>query len=195
MSHDLLVFGVSNVWANTAIAVGALIAAYVFVIWLAALLWTWRDIRSRTHDVISQVICVALVFFLNLPGLLLYLILRPQLTMMERAELEMEIDAFSREAAMQMRCPDCEREVQDSFAACPYCRASLASPCRECGRNLSVSWVMCPYCLAPRAEEERIAEAPPALAAPRGTLFRAWRNPGRPKPTETAAVTVHRNGG
>ena len=194
MSLSPLAFGVSNVWVNAAIFAGVVVGGYVLVMWLAALLWTWRDIRSRTHDVVSQVICVSLVFVLNFPGLLLYLLLRPQETLVDRAEMEMEIDAFSREAAMEMHCPDCERVVEKSFVACPYCRAALAAPCRDCGRDLALTWIMCPFCLAPRTEDGGLPAPAATAAGQRNALLRSWRNPGRPKRSgEPAPVPANRN--
>src|SRR5438105_1470670 len=56
-----LAVGSGSAWAQAAIIAVVLIGAYVLAMWLAAVLWTWRDIWSRTHDGVSQAVCTALV--------------------------------------------------------------------------------------------------------------------------------------
>ena len=41
------------------------------------MIWTYRDIRSRARDPLVQILSALLVAVLNLPGVLVYLILRP----------------------------------------------------------------------------------------------------------------------
>ena len=49
----------------------ACIGAYLFALWIAMIVWTFRDARSRSRDIFTQVLSVALVLVFNLPGLLL----------------------------------------------------------------------------------------------------------------------------
>ena len=53
----------------------ACIGAYLFALWIAMSVWAFRDSRSRSRDIFTQVLSVALVLVFNLPGLLLYMIL------------------------------------------------------------------------------------------------------------------------
>ena len=52
--------------------------SFLAALWLALIVWTWRDIRNRARDLLAQVLAVLVVAVLNLPGVLVYLILRPQ---------------------------------------------------------------------------------------------------------------------
>ena len=55
--------------------------AYVIAIWFALVAWTFRDIESRSKSVFTQVFSTLLVVLFFIPGLVLYLILRPKETL------------------------------------------------------------------------------------------------------------------
>src|SRR5438067_13414835 len=57
------------------------LAAYFVALWIAAIWWTFRDIRSRTHDFLLQLAATLLVTVFSLPGLLIYFFLRPPRTL------------------------------------------------------------------------------------------------------------------
>ena len=65
----------------------ALFAAFLTAVWVSVIIWTFRDIRSRSRDVFAQILATLLVLiflpFFPLPGLILYLILRPRETLAE----------------------------------------------------------------------------------------------------------------
>ncbi|MBF6599189.1 MAG: zinc ribbon domain-containing protein [Dehalococcoidia bacterium] len=187
---SLLVFGVDNGWANAAIIAGIVVAAYLLIMWLAAVVWTARDIHARTQDGVTQAICVLLVAVFNLPGVLLYFLLRPRETLVERAERELELDAFLHEVDDAATCPGCQRRVDASFIACPYCRTRLATPCPGCARNVAEAWTLCPYCLRERDEFQGV----PAAAASNGPsrAHRPWRRSTRPQPTLSAPASLRR---
>jgi type IV pilus assembly protein PilB len=47
---------------------------------------------------------------------------------------------------MRPGCPQCGREVEESFVACPHCSFVLRANCAGCGKHLTASWASCPYC-------------------------------------------------
>ena len=59
------------------IYVGAVVAAC----WLAMIIWAYRDMRARSRDSLAQIIVALMVALLNLPGLLIYIFLRPRETL------------------------------------------------------------------------------------------------------------------
>jgi hypothetical protein len=148
-------------WQDTVWLVVALLVAYVVVLWLSALVWVYRDAKSRTNDPVSQYVSVFLVLIFNLPGLFLYFILRPQETLTEGYERTLETEAMLQEVERLATCPSCRRRIEDDYLLCPYCRTSLRKPCAQCGRALSFGWVACPYCGA-----DRVPLATPAAAGP-----------------------------
>jgi len=164
-----------GVWQDAALIAAIVLIAYVAVMWVAALVWTYRDIQARTRDVTAHMTAVAVVFLFNLPGLLLYLILRPKETLAESYDRRLEAEALLHELREQPTCPTCRRRVAEEFVACPYCRAVLRTACEACGKGLASGWVICPFCgtertqpAAPRAS----AAADPAAAADQPTRIR-----------------------
>ncbi len=58
---------------------------YLGVLWIALIIWVTKDITNRTHNLVFQICSILLiVIFTPLFGLLLYLILRPTKTLMDR---------------------------------------------------------------------------------------------------------------
>lgn len=98
---------------------------------------------------------MVLVVLFNLPGLLLYMLLRPQETLAERYERSLEEEAILHELDQRkLACPNCKRATQEDFLICPHCRIPLKRACPGCGRALNMAWRACPYCTAPVAGEE-----------------------------------------
>src|SRR3989304_5638820 len=73
--------------------VGLMFIAYAFVLWLIAIVWVYRDVRHRTSDEVSQWIAVVLVGLFNLPGLIVYLVIRPQATVADPYERSLGAEA------------------------------------------------------------------------------------------------------
>ncbi len=171
--------GFDHAWSQAVAVALIVLAAYAATMWIAAVLWTYNDISSRTRDGRAHIIAVAFVAIFSLPGLLLYLLLRPTETIEERAEIQIELDAFAREAAERHFCPGCRRPVEREFLVCPYCARQLSVSCASCRRNLADAWNLCPYCL-----QERDA-APTARRA-----RRSWRRAPAGAPVGASAPAV-----
>jgi len=127
------------------IAIGFL-AAFVVSLYLSIVIWTFRDIRSRTRDVFAQLLATLLVAVFNLPGLLLYLILRPRVTLMESYERALEEEALLRDVEERSVCPSCNSPIEKDFLICPECHTRLKRACPSCKRLLDLRWTVCPYC-------------------------------------------------
>jgi RNA polymerase subunit RPABC4/transcription elongation factor Spt4 len=144
--------------------VALVLVAYALVLWLSAVVWVYRDVRSRTDDQTSQIIAVVLVAVFNVPGLLVYLVIRPHGTMEGLFERSIENEALLHELQLSANaCQGCRRPIEDEFVICPWCRIVLREPCRNCGKAVRTSWAACPYCTA-----DRIPVRPqPVMAPPR----------------------------
>ncbi|HYM14778.1 MAG TPA: zinc ribbon domain-containing protein [Dehalococcoidia bacterium] len=169
-------------WQQLAIIAVVGLVAYALVLWIAALVWTYRDIQERTRDHATQAISVLLVLIFNFPGLLLYIVLRPKSTLAEMYDRQLEAEALLHEIQEQSTCAACRRKVEADFIVCPYCRATLRTACDDCGKPLMSSWVLCPFCgtnrVSPVAARPDAAATVPAPVAP-----------ARPKPGSTARYT------
>jgi RNA polymerase subunit RPABC4/transcription elongation factor Spt4 len=127
------------------------LSLYVFlfclvVLWLALVIWTFKDARKRVDDTI--IIWVAVLTSLVLPfmGTLIYTILRPAEYLAEARERELEMRAMEQELQTMRACPSCGELIKSDYLVCPSCRRSLRSTCPTCDRVLEPGWKVCPYC-------------------------------------------------
>ena len=141
----------------------AFFAAFLSALWLSLVIWTFRDMRARSHDVLAALLATLLVAVLNLPGIVIYLILRPSRTLAEAYEQSLEEEALLQEIEDKRICPGCGRHAQEAWLVCPNCYTKLKKPCAHCGQLLDLPWNLCPYCATP-VEGTRSAEAEPAPA-------------------------------
>jgi len=143
---------------------------WLALLWIGIAVWTYRDIRERTLDVTTQALSVflVLVFFpgFNIPGLMLYLVLRPKESLDEQYARSLEEEALLREIGEDSACPSCRRYIEDDFLVCPYCQARLREACSGCGKPLRFSWMACPYCGTARRVQPTPVVQPQPVAQP-----------------------------
>jgi RNA polymerase subunit RPABC4/transcription elongation factor Spt4 len=118
----------------------------VVVLWLALVLWTYKDARKRIEDPV--VVAVAVLTSLVLPymGTVVYAILRPAEYLSEVRERELEVRAMEQELQIMRACPSCGELIKPEYVACPSCRRTLRTTCPSCERVQEPSWKLCPYC-------------------------------------------------
>jgi ribosomal protein L32 len=119
---------------------------FVTSVWLGMVLWTFRDIRSRTRDIVVQILATFMVAVLTLPGLIIYFLTRPQETLSEAYEHALEQEALLQAIEEPEVCPSCGAKVKDNFVFCPYCHTHLKKKCLACDTILALDWNICPYC-------------------------------------------------
>ncbi len=122
------------------------LGAIIFGFWASLVIWTFRDIRARSRDIFAQFFATLLVLLFNLPGLGLYLILRPRETLVDVYERELEAEALLQDIEERVSCPACKARLQPDFQFCPACHTRVRKRCPECDRLLRLEWNICPYC-------------------------------------------------
>jgi len=130
-------------------------AAFLAALWVSLVIWTYRDIRTRSRDTLVQTLATLLVAVLNLPGILVYLILRPPRTLEEEYQRTLEEEALLQALEDLPLCPGCERRVKDEWQVCPNCHTKLKKTCENCDRLMELPWNICPYCGTPAAGMRR----------------------------------------
>jgi RNA polymerase subunit RPABC4/transcription elongation factor Spt4 len=135
----------SNVFLILTAWSGAFLAAF----WLSLIIWTYRDIRSRARDPLARILAVLVVAVLFLPGLVVYLILRPPRTLEEDYQHTLEEEALLQSIEDIALCPGCGRRVKDNWMVCPNCHTRLKKPCHHCGKLMDLPWNLCPFCGTP----------------------------------------------
>lgn len=177
--HDLLFGFPGGSLQATLKLIGALLAAYALVLWVSAVVWTYRDVRTRTSDPLSQAVAVLLVGMFNLPGLVVYLVIRPQETIADAYERSLEAEAILHELQLDSNaCQTCRRPVEMDFNVCPYCKTLLREPCRNCSRAVRTNWLACPFCATDRTPQ-RATQPAPRTAPAAGSV----QGPARPGAT------------
>ncbi len=142
-----------NVYISAAVFV---IGAYIFALYAGLIVWTVRDIRRRTRDVLALIMSVLLVGLFTVAGLLVYMLLRPQTTLAEEYERSLAEESLLQDLDDKRVCPNCGRRVEADFMVCPHCHQQLRLRCVGCGRLLSPDWDVCPYCGLYREQDAEV---------------------------------------
>src|SRR5438270_8707426 len=150
---------VSSLLLFLAMAIGAVLTST----WLGMILWTLRDMRARSRDVLAQAAAALMVAVLNVFGLVLYLMLRPRETLTEAYERSLEEEALLQGIEEKPVCPGCGRSAHANWQLCPYCHTRLKKPCIKCSELLDLPWNLCPICATPQGNDTR----QPTAARPR----------------------------
>lgn len=124
----------------------ALAGAYLLALWFALVVWTYRDITSRSTNAFTQIFSTLVVVLFFVPGALIYLVLRPRETLDEAFQRSMEEEYLLQDLDDYPLCPACRRSVRDDFVYCPHCSIELRHACTNCHRLVDVRWEVCPFC-------------------------------------------------
>jgi len=138
-------------------AAGGLLA----LVWLALVVWAYRDIRARSRSTVAAVLTILLVALLPVVGLVVYLLLRPRETLAAAYDRALEQEALLQQIEDKPVCPTCARPTQPNWFLCPACHTHLRQPCPVCRAPLELHWDICPYCgyLFPSDQTEPLDEA------------------------------------
>jgi hypothetical protein len=120
--------------------------AFLLALWLSLVIWTFRDVRSRSRDVFAIMLATLMVFIFGPLGLILYFLLRPPVTLAELYERSLEEEALLQDLEERPRCPGCSRQVNEAWIICPDCHTTLKKICPQCEKSLQLRWNICPYC-------------------------------------------------
>ncbi|MEE8390361.1 MAG: zinc ribbon domain-containing protein [Anaerolineae bacterium] len=143
--------------------------------------WTFRDIRSRSRDILAHILATVLVITLPIIGLVVYFMLRPQETLADVYERSLEQEALLQAIEEPEICPGCGQRVRGDYLYCPACHTKLKTACPICDHPLHLRWSLCPYCgtsVAPQALEPVPASHPVPVSHPVPAL--------QPEPTPVA---------
>ena len=124
---------------------------FFVVLWIAVIIWVYKDAERRG---MSGLLWSLLVFFGNLIGLLIFLIVRqdhpvccgPEASGTSAAPAPRGSSPPASAAASQLTCPFCKKPVEKTFTYCPHCGTTLQPVCKNCGKPVDDAWKACPYC-------------------------------------------------
>ncbi|HEX7101305.1 MAG TPA: zinc ribbon domain-containing protein [Nitrolancea sp.] len=150
----------------------ALGGAYLLALWFALIVWTFQDIQLRSRSVVAQIFSTLVVVLFFVPGVFIYMILRPRDTLDEAFQRSLEEEYLLQDLDELLLCPTCQHQVEADFVFCPHCRGALRGACVSCERLIDLRWDICPYC----GEEQYPEDVP--LQVPVGDDWRAIEHEG-----------------
>jgi hypothetical protein len=124
----------------------AFTGAFLIALWISLIIWTFKDVRSRSRDIFAILLATLMVVIFGPLGLMLYFLLRPSTTLAELYERSLEEEALLQELEERPRCPGCSRQVKEAWILCPDCHTTLKKICPTCNNSLSLHWNICPFC-------------------------------------------------
>ena len=146
-----------------------MLALYFFIFWIAIIIWVTKDIINRTNNILLQILSISTVLFLTPLWVVIYLLIRPSRTLLEKyyeqgnfddSEDEFAIENESEEEVCcspkeELKCFSCSAAISPDFHFCPNCKIALKKECAACHKELNADWKICPYC---GKEEEKIED-------------------------------------
>lgn len=123
--------------------------AFIVALWLSLIFWTYRDMQTRSRDRLLRFLAVLVVGILFLPGIVIYLVLRPQRTIEEEYQHTLEEEALLNSIEHDHHCPTCGIHTQDEWQLCPNCHTKLKKTCHTCSYLMEMPWNICPRCGTP----------------------------------------------
>ena len=154
---------------------------YLFIVWLAAAYWAFRDMHDRTENPVLPYFAAALILvttpFLFVLGVLVYRVVRPAERLGEVYERNLAEEALLAEVEAVKTCRGCDRRVDEEWIICPWCRTRLNRVCPNCERLVGLDWTLCAWCgkdfersaVADRAVAEGRARVPDSRGVRPGT--------------------------
>ena len=137
-----MIENISNLIVTAVTIIGAITAALIG----GLTIWTFRDIRSRSRDILVQILATVMVGVIPIAGILVYFMLRPRETLAEAYVRALEEESLLASIEHQEFCPSCGRRVDDDMCYCPACHTKLRNNCPNCSHAVHLSWDLCPYC-------------------------------------------------
>lgn len=148
--------------SNVIVIIAAFVGAFLAALWLSLVIWTFRDIRARSRDVFAQILAALVVAILNLPGILIYVMVRPRETLAEAYDRSLEEEALLQSIEERESCPGCGQRSDSNWVLCPFCHTKLKKSCHYCGKAMHLRWTVCPHC---GSSDRPATVAPPAAAS------------------------------
>ena len=123
------------------------VLGYFALLWLAIIIWVTKDVLQRSKNIFFQAFSILLNIGIPILGILLYLIIRPGKTQMERYYEELERNMLESDTnTEQNTCDKCLTPADKEYNFCPNCGESLKNTCPECKKSFPNVWSICPFC-------------------------------------------------
>ncbi len=125
---------------------GSLLAVVLVIFWLVIVGWVWVDSGERTSKTSLRVGYLLLSILLNIPGLIIYLIIRPSDTIEEIYWADLERRYLKYETSELGDCPKCGAQLFPGYVHCTNCGFRLKVRCPKCNVLVDKDHKYCEFC-------------------------------------------------
>lgn len=130
--------------------------AYFSLLWIAIIIWVTRDALARSNSILFQAFAILINIAVPILGVVLYLIIRPGRTRLERYYEDLEAGVLETESDQEQNaCDKCLTPVDKAYIYCPNCAAHLKKACPKCKKSFPNLWNICPFCGKEYKEKEK----------------------------------------
>ncbi len=145
--------------------------AYLGLLWLSIIIWVTRDSIHRSNSLLFQTFSILINIIVPILGVLLYLIIRPNRTNLEKyyEDLEQRIVAES-EGEKGVTCEKCLTVLDGSYTYCPNCGVKTKKTCAKCKKHFPGMWNICPFCGTEFKKKEKETESGPKKPSKKQTV-------------------------
>jgi hypothetical protein len=149
-----------ELWPTYLTILAGVLGGLVLLVWISLAVWSFRDMRGRTRNILTPLLSALVVLLLPVAGIIAYLLLRPGETLAEAYQRALEEEALLQQIAGQPDCPGCSRPIQPGWIVCPHCYTRLRRLCPNCQSPNELQWTVCPFCSYQEIEQiaEEVAE-------------------------------------
>lgn len=116
------------------------------IFWLVIVGWVWIDSSERTSRKGLRVAYLLLAIILNIPGLIIYLIIRPGETIEEIYWADLERRYLKFETSELGDCPKCGHQLYPGYVFCTNCGFELKKRCPKCNILINKDHKFCEFC-------------------------------------------------
>lgn len=128
-----------------------LVLIIFLVFWIVVLDWIWVDSGERTTNRKLRIFYVVIAAIFNIFGWIIYLIIRPNLTIEEIYWADLERRYLKYETNELGDCPKCGTQLYPGYLYCPKCKYRIKVKCGNCNVYIDKGSNFCPFCGISRA--------------------------------------------
>lgn len=158
MENFILTF-FQNIGALDFNAIWKLLLIIFVVFWIVVLDWIWVDSGERTTNRKLRIFYVVIAAIFNIFGWIIYLIIRPNLTIEEIYWADLERRYLKYETNELGDCPKCGTQLYPGYLFCPKCKYRIKVRCSNCNVYIEKDSNYCPFCGISRNSNAQTEEA------------------------------------
>lgn len=123
------------------------VLSYLGLLWLSIIIWVTRDSIHRSNSLLFQTFSILINILVPILGVLLYLIIRPNRTNLEKYYEDLEQRIMSEaETEKSITCEKCLTNLDENYTYCPNCGIKTKKTCAKCKKHFPTIWNICPFC-------------------------------------------------